>query len=106
MRRVLVQEGVDRVMIVSSRDHVVRAAAIFTLVFFGSGFEVNIVATLFDVSQKVRSSREIRSFFPSLGGAMLGRFFPELYEWLRPYGRELLHGRSNSDVAWLHHRHS
>ncbi|MFO0700484.1 MAG: YdcF family protein [Nitrospira sp.] len=106
MRRVLAREGVDRVMIVTSRDHVVRAAAIFTLVFFGSGVEVNIVATPLDVSQKVPSAREIRSFFPSLGGALLGRFFPELYEWLRPYGREFLHGRSNSNVAWLHHRHS
>lgn len=106
MRRVLAREGLDRVMIVTSRDHVVRAAAIFTLVFFGSGLEVNIVATPLDVSQKVPSAREIRSFFPSLGCAMLGRFSPELYEWLRPYGRELLHGRSNSSVAWLHHRHA
>ena len=81
MRRVLAREGLDRVMIVTS-------------------------ATPLDVSQKVPSAREIRSFFPSLGCAMLGRFSPELYEWLRPYGRELLHGRSNSSVAWLHHRHA
>ncbi len=106
MRRVLAREGLDRVMIVTSRDHVVRAAAIFTLVFFGSGLEVNIVATPLDVSQKMPSTHEIRSFFPSLGCAMLGRFSPEWYEWLRPYGRELLHGRTNSSVAWLHHRHS
>ncbi|MBX3321196.1 MAG: YdcF family protein [Nitrospira sp.] len=100
MRRVLTQEGVDRVMVVTSRDHVVRAAAIFTVVFFGSGLDVNIVSTPFRASQKGLSVREVRSFFPSLGGAMLGRVCPELYEWIVPYGREFLHGRSTSNPKW------
>ncbi|HMS86461.1 MAG TPA: hypothetical protein PKD12_22745 [Nitrospira sp.] len=106
MRRVLARDGVDRVMIVTSRDHVVRAGAIFTLVFFGSGLDVNIVATPLEVSQNVPSVREIRSFFPSVGGAVLGRFLPELYEWLKPYGRKFLHGRSNSNIEWFHPRYS
>ncbi len=106
MRRVLAREKVDRALIVTSRDHVVRAAAIFTLVFFGSGLEVNIVATPLGASRAVPSAREIWSFFPSLGGAVLGRFSPELYVWLKPYGREFLHGRSSSDTEWLPHRHS
>ncbi|MBK9307131.1 MAG: YdcF family protein [Nitrospira sp.] len=106
MRRVLIQEGVDRVLIVTSRDHVVRAAAIFAVVFFGSGLEVNIVATPLRPLQKGLSFREVRSFFPSLGGAMLGRVSPELYEWIMPYGRELLHGRSSSNAERVYDRHS
>lgn len=98
MRRVLAREGVDRVMIVTSRDHVVRAAAIFTLVFFCTGLEVNIVATPLGASHKAPSIREIRSFFPSLGGAVLGRLAPELYEWIMQYRRVFHHGRSGSNA--------
>lgn len=106
MRRVLVREGVNRVMIVTSRDHVVRAAAIFTLVFFDSGLKVTIVATPLGVSPKAPSIREIRSFFPSLGGAVLGRFSPELYEWLMQSRRGYLHDRSNPNAEWAHTIHS
>ena len=67
MRRVLARERVDRVMVVTSRSHVVRTAAIFTLVFFGTGMDVNVVATPLGASTGVPSTREILSFFPSLG---------------------------------------
>jgi hypothetical protein len=85
MRRILARERVDRVMVVTSRSHVVRTAAIFTLVFFGTGMDVNVVATPLGVSPGVPSTREILSFFPSLGGAVLGRFDPELYGWIMQY---------------------
>ena len=85
MRRVLARERVNRVMVVTSRSHVVRTAAIFTLVFFGTGLDVNIVATPLAASQGVPSVREILSFFPSLGGAVLGRCDPELYGWIMQY---------------------
>ena len=85
MRRVLVRERVDRVMVVTSRSHVVRTAAIFTLVFFGTGMDVNVVATPLGASPGVPSVREILSFFPSLGGAVVGRFNPELYGWIMQY---------------------
>ena len=85
MRRVLARERVDRVMVVTSRSHVVRTAAIFTLVFFGTGMDVNVVAPPLGASPGVPSTREILSFFPSLGGAVLGRFDPELYGWIMQY---------------------
>ncbi len=85
MRRILARERVGRVMIVTSRDHVVRAASIFTLVFFSTGIEMHVVATPFGDSPSVPSVREMKSFLPSLGGAVLGRFSPELYRWLMEY---------------------
>lgn len=85
MRGVLARERVDRAMIVTSRDHVVRTAAIFTLVFVGTGIEANVVATPLGASPEVPSVREILSFVPSLGGAMAGRFAPELYGWIMQY---------------------
>ncbi|MGH7180584.1 MAG: YdcF family protein [Nitrospiraceae bacterium] len=85
MRRVLVREKVDRVMVVTSRSHVVRTAAIFTIVFSGTGIDVNVLATPLSANPGAPSVREILSFFPSLGGAALGRFDPELYGWIMQY---------------------
>ena len=85
MRRALARERVDRVMIVTSRDHVVRTAAIFTLVFFGTGVEVNTVATPLGVSPGTPDTREMLSFFPSIGAAAIGRMSPELYGWIMRY---------------------
>ena len=82
MRRVLAQEGVNRVMIVTSRDHVVRTAAIFAIVFFETGMDINVVATPRSAYPEVPSSRELLKFFPSVGCAVLGRFVPELYGWI------------------------
>ena len=85
MRRVLARERVGRVMIVTSRSHVVRTAAIFTIVFSGTGIDVNVLATPLSGNPGAPSVREILSFFPSLGGAALGRFDPELYAWVMQY---------------------
>lgn len=85
VRRILARERMERVMVVTSRDHAMSAAAIFTLVFFGTGLEVNVVATPLSASPRVPSVREIRSFLPSLGGAVLGRFVPKVYEWFLRY---------------------
>lgn len=85
MRRVLAREKVDRVMVVTSRSHVVRTAAIFTIVFYGTGIDVNVLATPLSANPGAPSVREILSFFPSLGGAALGRFDPELYGWIMQY---------------------
>lgn len=99
MRRVLARERVDRVMIVTSRDHVVRTAAIFTLVFFGTGIDVNVVATPLGAYPGVPSVRELLSFFPSLGGAVLGRFAPELYGWIMQYRFLVVHHRRSNSSA-------
>jgi hypothetical protein len=85
MRRVLAREQVDRVMVVTSRSHVVRTAAIFTLIFFRTGMDVHVVATPLGAPPGAPSVREILSFFPSLGGAVLGRVNPELYRWIMQY---------------------
>jgi hypothetical protein len=87
LRRVLAREGMHRVMIVTSRDHVVRTAAIFTLVFFGTGIDVNVIATPLGPSPGVPSVRELLSFFPSVGAAAVGRISPELLEWGMHYRR-------------------
>jgi len=87
MRLVLARERVDRVMVVTSRSHVVRTAAIFTLVFAGTGMDVNVVATPLGAPPRAPSVREVLSFFPSLGGAVLGRLNPELYGWIMQYRR-------------------
>jgi len=85
MRLILARERVDRVMVVTSRSHVVRTAAIFTLVFAGTGMDVNVVATPLRAQPGAPSVREVLSFFPSLGCAVLGRVSPELYEWIMQY---------------------
>jgi uncharacterized SAM-binding protein YcdF (DUF218 family) len=87
MRLILARERVDRVMVVTSRSHVVRTAAIFTLVFAGTGMDVNVVATPLGAQPGAPSVREVLSFFPSLGGAVLGRLNPELYGWIMQYRR-------------------
>jgi uncharacterized SAM-binding protein YcdF (DUF218 family) len=87
MRRVLARERVDRVMVVTSRSHALRTAAVFTLVFAGTGMNVNVVATPLGAPPGTPSVREILSFFPSLVGAALGRFNPELYGWIMQYRR-------------------
>lgn len=80
MRRILERDRVKRVSVVTSRSHVVRAAAIFTVVFLGSGIDVDVVATPRVSFREAPALRELLSFFPSLGGAVLGRFAHELYE--------------------------
>jgi uncharacterized SAM-binding protein YcdF (DUF218 family) len=85
MRRVLEREQMERIMIVTSRSHLVRATAVFRVVFLGSGMGVNVVPTPRDSFHETPAIRELLSFFPSLGCAVLGRVFPELYEWLMQY---------------------
>jgi hypothetical protein len=43
MRRALRGQGVARAVVVTSRFHVLRTAAIFRVVFAGSGIEVRVV---------------------------------------------------------------
>jgi uncharacterized SAM-binding protein YcdF (DUF218 family) len=85
MRQILKRKNVQRVTIVTSRSHVARAAAVFTVVFLGSGVSLNVVAPPDSSFQEVLSMREFKSLFPSLCGAILGRFTPELYEWILQY---------------------
>ena len=85
MRRILDRERVERVMVVTSRTHAVRAAAIFSVVFLGSGIDLNVVTTPNVSYRETQAIRELLSFFPSLGCAVLGRVSPELYEWIMQY---------------------
>jgi uncharacterized SAM-binding protein YcdF (DUF218 family) len=90
MRRVLEREQMERIMIVTSRSHLVRATAVFRVVFLGSGMELNVVPTPHDSFHESPAIRELLSFFPSLGCAVLGRLNPELYGWIMQYRRPVL----------------
>jgi len=82
MRRALMAEGVQRATIVTSNYHVLRAAAVFSTVFIGSGIQVSVVAppALFPSGWLLRS--ELVKFFPSVGAAVIGRLSPALYYWV------------------------
>lgn len=81
MRRALMAEGVRRATIVTSNYHVLRAAAVFSTVFIGSGIQVSVVAppALFPSGWLLRS--ELEKFLPSVGAAIIGRVSPALYYW-------------------------
>lgn len=81
MRRVLKGEHIRRAAVVTSDFHLLRAGAVFSLVFAGSGIHLDMVPA----SQESRSrfaqlAREMGMLGPSMGGALLGRFLPSLYE--------------------------
>jgi hypothetical protein len=67
MRRILARERVDRVMVVTSRSHVVRTAAIFTVVYFGTGVDVNVVATPLGASRECHPFERSCHFSPAWG---------------------------------------
>lgn len=80
MRRILAQHGVERVTVVTSRVHVVRARAVFTAVFLGSGIAVTVVSPPHVDFPEETSLREVLKFLPSVGAALVGRLAPSLYE--------------------------
>lgn len=83
MRRVLVQENIKRTTIVTSEYHVIRTAAIFAVVFAGSGIDLNVVgAPIPNRSQSQFLLRELAKLGPSIVGAIVARLSPPLYESL------------------------
>ena len=81
LHRIFEEERFTRVIVVTSRYHLARAAAVFAIIFAGSGVDVHFVATpeVHLIREQVR--REMTSYLPSLAAAVLARFVPALYEW-------------------------
>ena len=83
MRRVLVREHIDRTTIVTSEYHALRTAAIFAVVFMGSGIDYEVVgAPIPNLSQSQFLLRELAKLGPSVAGAIIARLWPSLYESL------------------------
>jgi hypothetical protein len=80
MRRALPAQGVRRLVVVTSRFHRLRAAAIFELAFLGSGIQVRVVAPPAPFPRWSSVAHEVWSFVPSAAAAIVGRLSPSLYE--------------------------
>lgn len=94
MRRVLESEHIRRAAVVTSDFHLLRAGAVFSLVFAGSGIRIDMVPASQESRARVAQlAREMGMLGPSMGGAVLGRFLPSLYESLM---RMLYDGRTGS----------
>ena len=85
MRCVLLQQRVRDIIIVTSRYHAARAAAVFATVFAGSGVRWRVVAPPRGarVMEELRL-KEMVKIPPSLGHAVVARLAPDLYEWALP----------------------
>jgi len=81
LRRLFEEERVTRAIIVTSRYHLARTTAIFAIMFAGTGIEVHIVATPEGSAAPHALTKEVKSYLPSLGAAVLARVFPPAYEW-------------------------
>jgi hypothetical protein len=84
MRGVLRGQRVGRVVVATSRFHVLRTAAIFRLVFAGSGIEVRVVGAAGLPITMAMIRQEAWKLLPSIGAAMVARLSPGVYARLRP----------------------
>lgn len=86
MRKLLTEEHVEHVAIVTSRYQAARAASIFGIIFAGSHIDVSVVAPprSHDIWQELRA-KELVKWFPSIVAAMLARFTPDTYDWVMQY---------------------
>jgi hypothetical protein len=86
MRVVLKEEQVQRATIVTSPDHVLRAGAIFRIVFAGSDIQLTFASSPSQgsASPAIRL-HELAKLFPSIAAALVGRLAPGLYRTLMEY---------------------
>jgi uncharacterized SAM-binding protein YcdF (DUF218 family) len=86
MRQVLKEEQVQRATIVTSPDHVLRAGAIFRIVFAGSDIQLTFASSPSQgsASPAIRL-HELAKLFPSIAAALVGRLAPGLYRTLMEY---------------------
>lgn len=86
MRQVLKEEEVQRATIVTSPDHILRAGAIFRIVFAGSEIDLTFVSSPGSGSGSTAITRlELAKLFPSIAAALVGRLAPRLYRTLMEY---------------------
>jgi uncharacterized SAM-binding protein YcdF (DUF218 family) len=81
LRRFFEEERVTRAIIVTSRYHLARTRAIFSVIFAGTGIDVHFVATPDSSAVSHAVTKEVRSYLPSLGAAVVARMSPPAYEW-------------------------
>jgi DUF218 domain-containing protein len=81
LRRIFEEERFTRVIVVTSRYHLARAAAVFAIIFAGSGTDVHFIASPEAHLTREQVTREVMKYLPSLAAAVLVRFVPALYEW-------------------------
>ncbi len=86
MRHVLTAEGVRRATIVTSGYHAPRATVIFWMVFLGSGIEVSVISPPGSPPPTgKRFARETLKFLPTVAAAVVWRFSPSLYRWIKQH---------------------
>lgn len=92
MHTALAAERVQRVTVVTSNYHILRAAVIFRIAFIGSGIQVSMVAPPGPPPGHEMIISELKKFFPSVGAAAIGRLSPMLYQWIG----QKIHGETRS----------
>ncbi|MBD0316765.1 MAG: hypothetical protein ICV75_08745 [Nitrospiraceae bacterium] len=81
LRRVAEEERFSRVIVVTSADHLARAASVFFVIFVGTGVHVHVVAPSEACPSFEGVTHELTSYVPSVVAAVLARFVPAAYEW-------------------------
>jgi uncharacterized SAM-binding protein YcdF (DUF218 family) len=81
MHRILSLEDVRQATVVTSRYHLMRATAVFRVVFIGSGIRLRFAAPPDSEPASIRvAMSELLKFIPSIAAAVVGRLAPDVYE--------------------------
>jgi uncharacterized SAM-binding protein YcdF (DUF218 family) len=83
LRRIFEEDKVSRAIVVTSSYHLARATAVFSVIFAGTGISVRLAAPPETPLSADSVSREVKSYLPTLGAAVLARLIPPAYEWVR-----------------------
>ncbi len=83
LRRIFEEDKVTHAIVVTSSYHLARATAVFSVIFAGTGINVRLAAPPATRLPAGSVSREVKSYLPTLGAAVLARLIPPAYEWVR-----------------------
>ncbi len=83
LRRIFEEERIAQAIVVTSPHHLARATAVFSVIFAGTGIDVRFASPPETSMLADSVSREVKSYLPSLGAALLARLVPSAYEWVR-----------------------
>jgi len=86
LRRIAMDRRIRRIVIVTSRYHVLRAAVVLSIVFAGSRVDIHIVAPPASTLPSFQAAlSELLKLVPSVAAAVVGRLAPSLYRWVMLY---------------------
>ena len=86
LQRIASEQGMRRVIIVTSRYHLLRTAAVFSIVFLGTGIHLHFVAPPASTLPSWRVAlSELVKLVPSVAAAAAGRIAPASYRWIMSY---------------------